>query len=102
MKLTLRTRFRLFFQGAIRELAVASAAMRELRLYRDGLNGIVEGVVDAHPPTQGVVYLLIDSRIFLSVVERAYGVDHPHAVRARAAVEHTARQAQAEQTRRLN
>jgi hypothetical protein len=102
VKLTLRTRFRLFFRGAIRELAVASAAMRELRLYRDGLNGVVEGVVNAQPPEQGVVYLMIDSRIFIAVVERTYGADHPHAVRARAAVEHTAMQAQAEQARRLN
>jgi hypothetical protein len=94
LKLTLRTRFRLFFWGAVRELAVASAAMRELRQYRDGLNGLVDGFLNAQPPVPNVLYIMVDSRIALNVIEHAYGVDHPYTLRMHEVIGHISRQAQ--------
>lgn len=87
-KLTLRSRLRLFFYGAIRELEVASAALRELRQYRDGLNALVGAIVNTQPPQHGAMHLLVDAVPVLRIVEQVYGVDHPWVVVVKAQIEH--------------
>jgi hypothetical protein len=84
MSLALRDRFRLFFRGAVREMALAASHARELRRYRDGLNEIADWCAAPFQPVEGRQYTMVDSELIARVVERVYGVDHPHAVAIRA------------------
>jgi hypothetical protein len=79
MSLALRDRFRLFFRGAAKELALAASHARELRRYRDGLNELAEWCAAPFRPVEGRLYVRLDSELLVRVVERVYGVDHPYA-----------------------
>ena len=77
-KLVVRDRFRLFFKGAVKELALVASLTREYRLYRDGMNNLVDALVDfGNPPKPQTLYVMIDSAVLLAIVHRVYGTGHP-------------------------
>jgi hypothetical protein len=84
VRLAIRDRFRLFFRGTAKELALAASHARELRRYRDGMNDLAEFVATPFRPINMRQYTLVDSELLLRVIERIYGVDHPWAVAHRA------------------
>jgi len=91
--LALRLRLRLFFKGAVKELALIATLQRDHRTYRDGMNHLVAALVDdgmnhlvaalvaLSGPTPNTLYVMIDSAHLLRIIQRVYGPDHPWAIK---------------------
>lgn len=77
MSLTVRDRFRLFFKGAVLELALIAKLKAEHRAYRDALNNLVQTLVEHEAASPGRLYVMVDSETLVRIVRGVYGPEHP-------------------------
>jgi|HubBroStandDraft_4_1064222.scaffolds.fasta_scaffold03444_2 hypothetical protein len=99
MKLTVADRFRLFFYGAVKEMAAFNRLAQEHRVFRDAFAGVTDLVLCAEPKP-GRAYAMVEVGPLLRLFERVYGTDHPHTVRLRQIDEQTGAAMQAGQIAR--